>query len=316
MKLLITLPCLNEELTINEVVSEIPKKIKNITTLDILVVNDGSTDNTEKIAKTLGIIVISHKKNLGVGEAFKTSYKYAVENNYDLMVNMDADNQFKDNDINLLIDPIISGKADLVIGSRFMNGKKIPNMSKIKYFGNKLMASLIGGITGTKKTDVSSGFRAYSKEALYNLNLHGSFTYTQETFLEFAVKKLTILEIPVKVTYFKDRKSRVVTNILKYTLNTLFIIIRGFRDFYPLRFFGILAILSLIPGILFSLIFFYNYLIFGQFAGSLYAGFLGAFFIVLTIIFVLIGLVADMLDRIRTNQERILYTLKKNQNNK
>ena len=316
MKLLITIPCLNEELTIKTVIAAIPSKIEGISSIDILVVDDGSSDKTSNNAKELGAIVINHKQNLGVGEAFKTSYKFAVEHNYDLMVNMDGDNQFDSNEITLLVKPILTNKADLVIGSRFLNKNKISNMSNIKFIGNKLMAYLIGKITGTKKTDVSSGYRAYSKEALYNLNLHGSFTYTQETFLEFAVKKLTIVEVPITVTYYSNRKSRVVSTIFNYTVNTLFIILRGFRDFYPLRFFGSLTVLFFLPGAIFSSIFFYNYFSFGQFSGSLYAGFLGAFFIILSIIFSLIGLVADMLDRIRTNQERILYTLKKDKNNK
>ena len=312
MKLLITIPCLNEELTIKNVIEAIPSQLDGISCIDILVVDDGYSDQTSNNAKELGAIVIKHKQNLGVGEAFKTSYKFAVEHDYDLMVNIDGDNQFDSNEIALLVSPILANKADLVIGSRFLNKNKIPNMPKIKFLGNKLMAFLISKITGTNKTDVSSGFRAYSRESLYNLNLHGSFTYTQETFLEFAVKKLAIVEVPITVTYYSNRKSRVVSSIFNYAVNTLFIILRGFRDFYPLRFFGSLAIISFLPGAIFSSIFFYNYLIFGQFSGSLYAGFLGAFFIILSIIFSLIGLVADMLDRIRTNQERILYSLKKN----
>jgi glycosyltransferase involved in cell wall biosynthesis len=314
MNLLISIPCLNEEDTIGEVISLIPERIEDVSNIDVLVINDGSLDRTAEIANELGAVVISHKKNLGVGEAFKSAYNYAVDHNYDLMVNIDGDNQFDPRQISELVNPILKNKADLVIGSRFLENKKIPNQSRIKYIGNKIMALLIGKLIDTKQTDVSSGFRAYSREALYNLNIHGSFTYTQETFIEFSAKNLTIQEIPVKIKYFKKRQSRVVRSLYKYIANTLIIIIRGYRDFFPLRFFGMLSIIFLFPSIVFSSIFFLKFLSTGQFTGNLYAGFLGGFFIFLSLVFGLIGLVADMLDRIRTNQEKILYRLKKQQN--
>lgn len=314
MNLLVSIPCLNEENTISEVISLIPKRIEDISNIHVLVIDDGSTDRTAEIASELGAVVISHKKNLGVGEAFKSAYHYAVDHNYDLMVNIDGDNQFDPRQISELVKPILTNKADLVIGSRFLISKKIPNQSRIKYIGNKVMALLIGRLIDAKQTDVSSGFRAYSREALYNLNIHGSFTYTQETFLEFSAKKLTIYEIPVRIKYFKERKSRVVTSLFKYISNTLIIIIRGYRDFFPLRFFGMLSIIFLLPSLVFISIFFLKFLSTGQFTGNLYAGFLGGFFIFLSLVFGLIGLVADMLDRIRTNQEKILYRLKKQQN--
>jgi len=314
MKLLVAIPCLNEENTIKEVISLIPTSIEKISSIQALVIDDGSSDKTAEISEAFGAIVISHKKNLGVGEAFKSAYTFAVANDYDIMVNIDGDNQFDPRQIADLVRPILENKADLVIGSRFIDNKKIENQSLIKLIGNRLMSSLIGKLIDSKQTDVSSGFRAYSKEALYNLNLHGSFTYTQETFLEFSAKKLTIHEVPVTIKYFKDRNSRVVTSLYKYIGKTLIIIIRGYRDFFPLRFFGTLAIICLIPGIIFSSIFILKFLTTGIFSGNLYAGFLGGFFLFLSLGFGLTGLVADMLDRIRNNQEKILYILKKNQN--
>lgn len=314
MKLLVAIPCLNEENTIREVISLIPTSIEKISSIQALVIDDGSSDKTAEISEAFGAIVISHKKNLGVGEAFKSAYTFAVANDYDIMVNIDGDNQFDPRQIADLVRPILENKADLVIGSRFIDNKKIENQSLIKLIGNRLMSSLIGKLIDSKQTDVSSGFRAYSKEALYNLNLHGSFTYTQETFLEFSAKKLSIHEVPVTIKYFKERNSRVVTSLYKYIGKTLIIIIRGYRDFFPLRFFGTLAIICLIPGIIFSGIFILKFLTTGIFSGNLYAGFLGGFFLFLSLSLGLTGLVADMLDRIRNNQEKILYILKKNQN--
>jgi len=315
MKLLVAIPCLNEENSIAGVISSIPKSIDFISKIDVLVIDDGSHDSTAEISARAGAILIKHNKNKGLGEAFKSGYTYAVDNNYDLMISIDGDGQFKADEIPKLIEPILLEDADLVIGSRFIDNKKIPNQSKAKYFGNKLMTLLVGRLLEVKQTDVSSGFRAYSKEALYNLNLHGAFTYTQETFIESAVKKLKIVEVPVSITYFKDRQSRVFSGVISYSFNTLLIIMRAYRDFFPLRFFGSIALICFIPGLIFTTKFFVNFFTTGQFSGYLFAGLLGAFFMFLFLVFLLIGLVTDMLDRIRTNQERILYRLKK-QNSK
>ncbi len=314
MRLLVTIPCLNEEKTVYKVIKNVPKQIHGVSEVDTLIIDDGSTDNTKKIAIENGAHVISHKKNWGVGEAFKSAYTYAEENNYDLMVNIDGDDQFDASQITEIISPIINNNADLVIGSRFLKNKRIPNQSNLKYYGNRLVAKLISALVGESFKDVSSGFRAYSKEAILNLNLHGSFTYTQETFLEFAVKKLKIVEVPVSIKYFKGRKSRVFKSLFQYAFSALRIILKGFRDYYPMKFFGYLALALSIPGMAFSILFFYKFLTTGQFSGYLFSGFLGGFFIFLSLIIFLVGVVADMLDRIRVNQERILYNAKKNKN--
>jgi glycosyltransferase involved in cell wall biosynthesis len=316
MKLLVTIPCLNEEETIAKVINNIPTEIDGVSNIDVLIINDGSLDKTEEISLGLGASVINHKKNYGVGEAFKSAYSHAERNNYDLMVNIDGDDQFDSKEISKIIIPILQKKADLVIGSRFVNGSKIPNQSNLKYYGNMLVAKLISSMVGENFKDVSTGFRAYSKEAILNLNLHGSFTYTQETFLEFATKKLKILEVPVSIKYFKNRKSRVFKSLNQYAFSALKIILKGFRDYYPMKFFGFSSLIFLIPGIAFSVLFFFKFFTTGQFSGYLFSGFLGGFFIFLSLIIFLIGVVADMLDRIRVNQERILYNIKKNKKEK
>ena len=173
------------------------------------------------------------------------------------------------------------------------------------------MSYLISRLVRQNFHDVSCGFRCYSREALLQLNLHGAFTYTQETFLDFAVKRLTIMEIPITVIYFADRKSRVAGSISKYAVNTAKIIFRGYRDYFPLRFFWGIALAFAIPAMIFATLFFIHYFVSGVFTGYLFAGFLSAFFTIMATVFIVLGIVADMLDRIRSNQERILYRLKK-----
>lgn len=314
MRLLLAIPCLNEEDTICDVVSSVPSFIAGVTQVDIVVVDDGSTDSTIKNAEKAGAKVIAHSRNLGVGKAFQTAVSYAVENQYDLMVNIDGDKQFSPEDIPKLVGPVISKQADMATASRFINAEITPgNMPKVKLLGNKLMSYLISKLVRKKYHDVSCGFRCYSREALLQMNLHGAFTYTQETFLDFAVKRLSIIEIPVEVQYFEGRKSRVAGSIVKYTINTLKIIFRGYRDYFPLRFFCGISLVFAVPAIALAAIFFARYFIYGTFSGYLFAGFSSAFLSVLSIVFLVLGIVTDMLDRIRSNQERILYFLKKNQ---
>lgn len=311
LRLLIAIPCLNEAATIRSLVEDIPRNIDGVASVDILVVDDGSIDDTSSEAKLGGAKVVSHRVNKGVGTAFQTAVNYAVDNMYDLMVNIDGDRQFNPQDIPKLVRPILAFEADMVTASRFIDPKFVPDMPKVKLTGNYMMSFLISSLVGRKYADVSCGFRCYNRESLLKLNLHGAFTYTQETFLEFAAKRVEIKEVPIKVVYYPDRKSRVANSILKYAVNTAKIIFRGYRDYYPLRFFWSLAAVFALPSLLFAVIFFSHYLINGIFTGYLYAGFSSAFLLIIAIVFFVLGIVTDMLDRIRANQERVLYILKK-----
>jgi glycosyltransferase involved in cell wall biosynthesis len=310
-RLLVAIPCLNEEATIADVILHVPRLIDGIGRVDVVVIDDGSVDRSADEARRAGAMVVRHSANRGVGMAFQSAVRLAVANRYDLMVNIDGDRQFNPEDIPKLIAPILEGEADMATASRFLEPARSPKMPRVKLIGNHMMSTLISRLVRHKFADVSCGFRCYSREALLHLNLHGAFTYTQETFLDFAVKNLGIKEIPIDVTYFKDRKSRVAGNIWRYGVNAATIIFRGYRDYFPLRFFVGLATIFAIPGIALASLFFGNYLLTGRFSGYLFAGFGSAFLLVVAMIFVVLGVVTDMLDRIRSNQERILYLLKK-----
>lgn len=311
IRLLIAIPCLNEAATIAGMINDIPKKIDRIDQVDVLVVDDGSIDETGNIAAASGALVIRHFRNLGVGAAFQTAINHAVETGYDLMVNIDGDRQFDPGDIEKLTAPVISGAADMVTASRFVDAAFTPNMPKVKLLGNHMMSFLISQLIGRKYADVSCGFRCYNRECLLEINLKGAFTYTQETFLDFAVKNLEIKEIPIAVTYFSDRKSRVAGSIVKYGINTIKIIFRGYRDYFPLRFFWSLSALFALPAFGLATLFVAHYLLTGMFSGYLFAGFSSAFLFAIATAFFILGIVTDMLDRIRSNQERILYLIKK-----
>lgn len=312
-RLLVAIPCLNEAATISQVVKEVPRTMPGVGCVDVLVVDDGSVDNTSLEAQSAGAKVICHQRNRGVGSAFQSAVNYAVEHGYDFMVNIDGDRQFNPGDIPKLVMPVLAGEADMVTASRFVDSTYTPAMPKVKLVGNHMMSYLISKLVRQKFSDVSCGFRCYSRESLLKLNLHGAFTYTQETFLDFAVKRMEIKEVPIEVVYFAERKSRVAGSIVKYAVNTAKIIFRGYRDYFPLRFFWGIAAIFAIPSALLAFVFFLHYLMTNTFSGYLYAGFSSAFLFFMAVVFFVLGIVTDMLDRIRTNQERILYLLKKQQ---
>lgn len=310
MKLAIFIPALNEEEKIAQTIKSLPQKINGIEKIIKLVVDDGSTDNTSEKAKKAGAEVISHNGNKGVGSAFHTGLNWALEQKADILVNIDADGQFNPDDIEKLITPILGGKADMVASNRFAGGKPA-NMSKIKYWGNKQMNRLVSSLAGQKFEDVSSGFRAYNREAMLNLNLLGKFTYTQEVFLDLSTKGLAIVQIPTEVKYFKERKSRVAGNILRYATRTAWIIFRTIRDYKPLKFFGTLGFIIFMVGLVFDSFLLGHYLTAGKFTPYISVGFVGAYLNTLGLAVMFTGLIADMFDRVRQNQEKILYFQKK-----
>ena len=315
MKLIILIPALNEAASIMTVVKSMPKQIEGVDQIEILVIDDGSKDDTAELVRSAGATVISHPFNQGVGKAFNTGLAAALEMGADVMVNIDADGQFSPEDIPLLIAPIVEGKADFVSGDRFRStdGKLVrPDyMSKIKFWGNQRMSDLVGFVTGKRYDDVSCGFRAYSKEALMRLNLTGKFTYTQESFLDLANKGMGIKTIPVDVTYFPDRKSRVAGSILKYMFQTAKIIFRAYRDYNPLKFFGLLGLIPFIISLITGVFVLIHYFTTGAFSPYIFVAFAAVYLFTLGILLWVVGILADMFVRIRLNQEQLLYAEKK-----
>jgi glycosyltransferase involved in cell wall biosynthesis len=312
MILSILIPALNEEETIGKVIDSLPKKLNSINKINIIVVNDGSTDKTAKIAEEKGAIVIDHKKNRGVGKSFQDGLEKAIVLKSDIMVSIDADGQFDAKEIPKLIQPLIDNEADLVSGSRFIDPKYIPEkMPRIKVWGNRRVAKLISWATGQKFHDVSCGFRAYSKEAMLWMNLFGKFTYTQETFLDLTYKGLIIKEVPVTVQYFEGRKSRVASNVGAYAFKAFNIIFRTVKDYHPLKFFGLSGSFLFIVGLGLDIFVFTHFINNGTFFPYKMFGFLGAFLNAIGIMIIFIGILADLIDRVRVTEEKILYYQKK-----
>lgn len=317
MKLLVAIPCLNEEKNIRRVVSDIlATNISDVAkdaTIEVLVVDDGSTDATVQEAQAAGAVVVSHTGNKGLGIAFQTAMDYAVGCGADIMVNMDGDGQFDPAEIPVLITPIVKKEADVVMGSRFKgNNKKPENMPVIKYWGNKRMSDIISKLCRDKFYDVSCGFRAYSRETILKSNFHGKYTYTQEAFIFYSTQNLKIAEVPISVRYFTDRKSRIAGSIFKYAKKTSGIIISLYSDYFPLRLYGGIAVFFFLLAIGLGIPFFYHFLQTGYFRERLAFGLTSAFCIAISCLSGAIGVILQGTTRMQENQNRILYQLKKN----
>jgi len=294
MRLLVSIPCYNESATLEEVVTSIPKDLDYVDKIDILVVDDGSSDGSSAIAERLNVFLISHRKNYGVGRAFQSAQEWFLSHDYDILVTIDADLQFDPMDIPKLIQPIVDNKFDFVSGSRFFASKPL-NMPNSKYLGNKLVSRLVGLITGRKISDVSCGFRAFNRASINSLQIHSDFTYTQECFLDLSRKKIDICEIPISVKYFLDRESRVAASLFVYGKKVLQILFYTLKDYYPFKLFSILSLVFFIPGVAFASFFVYMFITSGKFSGYLFSGFLGAYFLSISLFLFCFGMLADTL---------------------
>ena len=308
MRLFVAIPALNEEVTVGQIVRGVPRDIPGVARVDIVVVNDGSTDRTAQVAAEAGATVLHHETPRGVGVAFHTALTHVIANRGDLLVTLDADGQFNPADIPALAKPVIEGTADFSTASRFKDPSLIPEMPGTKLWGNRQMSRLVSRLTGGKYYDVSCGMRCYSRRAMLNLNLMGAFTYTQEVFLNLAFKRLRIAEVPIRVRGQREfGKSRVASNLFKYAVNTSRIIFRAYRDYKPMRFFGKIALWLIIPAVALGIFFVGHYLKTGRFSPHLWAGFTSGGLLGLGLISLHMGLMGDMMNRHRVYLEELLF---------
>jgi glycosyltransferase involved in cell wall biosynthesis len=315
MKLIVQIPALNEEQTIAEVIRRIPRHIEGVREIAVVVVNDGSTDRTEELARQAGAQIVRHSQPRGVGAAFRSGIERAAELNADVVVTIDADGQFAPEDIPQVIAPIIQGEADFVTASRFIDKALIPVMPGVKKWGNDFMARWISALVKERFYDVSCGFRAYSRNAYQRLVLLGDFTYTHETFLSLAFARLRIKEVPVKVRGVREHgKSKVASNLFRYGSRTAGIILKTYRDYRPLRFFSSIALALFLIGLGFFAFLVSVKLRTGVLSPHKWSGFAAAAFAGAALAMVLVGIVAEMLERIRVAQDEILFRVRRLEN--
>lgn len=312
MRLIINIPAYNEESVIGKTISGMPRAFRGIDETFIQVVDDGSKDHTADVAREAGAdFVLRHGINRRLGVMFATASENALREGADIMVNIDADGQFDAKEIQSLIDPILENRADMVVGDRFSQSTA-KNIPWIKDFFNRLGASLVGSFLNVKTDDLTCGFRAHSRETLLRLNNPTGFTYTQETIIDAVGKNLRVLWVPVTVTYFADRQSKIVKSVWSFVNNSARIILKAVRDVRPMKFFGIPGLILITFAFAGFAAFFVQY-----FASGLkvtpYLNYLVASSItfIIGIQLLIFAFIADMIKSNRKLTEDMMYQLKK-----
>ncbi|MDQ2750921.1 MAG: glycosyltransferase family 2 protein [Actinomycetota bacterium] len=303
MKLVVQVPCLNEEETLPLVLESIPKTISGIDEIIVLVIDDGSTDRTVEVAKAHGVThFVTHARNRGLGRSFHDGVQRALELGADILVNTDGDNQYPQERIADLVQPIVAGTAEIVIADRQVH--LIEHFSGPKVALQKFGSRIVNLAAGTELPDAASGFRAYSRESLMLLNTITRFSYCMETIIQAGNKKLKIASIPV-VTNPKTRESRLFKSTRQHVFNSASAIIRAYIMYKPYVIFSTLAavcgILGLIPFVRWALL---------QFADNpgshLQSLLLGVVLLIVAFLSVILGIISDL---IRTNRMLIEDTL-------
>ena len=317
MKLVIFSICKDEAETIAELLKRIPKKIRVIDKIETLVISDGSSDRTAEVAKKAGatkVINGLHQKRLAY--RFEEAMDMVLSMGADIAVNIDGDLQFAPEDIPTLLKPILYDGADFVAADRFTDPetglrRKPADMPSGKYWANRMGAWIVGNLSGQKFYDVTCGFRAYTRKAMLAININSTYTYTQESFQILAVKKMHIVAVPIHVKYYPGRKSRVVRSFWQFLFGSALNILRAYRDYAPLRFFGGLGVILVVPGLLLSGFTLFHWATTGGITPYVAIGAIGLYLITMAFIVWALGLVADMLDRMLNNQEKILEATKR-----
>jgi len=311
MKLIINIPAYNEAQTIGKTIKNLPRSFDGIDEVLIQVIDDGSKDDTAKIARDAGAdIVVSHSTNRRLGATFNTAVESALENGVDIMVNIDADGQFDSGEIPSLLKSVLSGQADMTVGDRFKQGSA-DGIPVIKNALNKLGAKIVGVFLNTDIDDLTCGFRAHNRETLLKLNKVIGFTYTQETIIDAIGKNLKITWVPVTVKYFEGRQSRVVKNVWKFVNNSAKIIIKAMRDVRPMKFFGIPGVTIVFASFVTFIIFLALYI--PELQVTPYRNYLLTSIVLLLVgmQFLIFALVADMIKSNRQLTEDMMYQQKK-----
>lgn len=256
MRLIIQIPCLNEEKTLPLVLRDIPKTIQGISSIETVIIDDGSTDKTRDVAKKYGATVLKHNKNKGLGESFKRGLKYALKQNVDILINTDGDNQYPSYQIPKLISTMQKTNADLVIGNR--EPWKVEHFSPLKKVFQFFGSFVVRGLTQSKVEDTVSGFRAYNREAMYHLHITTKFSYVLDSIMQLSKKNLKIVSVKIP-TNKPTRKSRLFTNMFQHMQKSGVNILRLYAIYEPFKIFFISSVLFATPGTLLIMRFLYFY---------------------------------------------------------
>lgn len=307
MKLVIQIPCYNEEKSLPVTLADLPKHINGVDEIEVLIINDGSTDKTVQTAKEHGIKhIVEMPHNCGLAKAFVAGINSSLALGADIIVNTDADNQYCASDIEKLIQPILNSEADIVIGSRPVS--QIEHFSPLKKLLQRLGSCVMRMVSSTSVEDAPSGFRAFSRNAALQLNVFDNYTYTLETIIQARAKGLQLVCVPISVN--PDlRESKLVKNMFDYIRRSVFTMLRMFIIYRPFRFFSILAGLFLFIGMLIGVRFLWYYMG-GNGTGHIQSLILSAILIITGVQVGVIGVLSELLAINRKLLEDIQRRLK------
>lgn len=320
MKLIIQIPCYNEEKTLPQVLSELPKSIPHISSIETLIIDDGSKDNTSGIARKLGVNhILKFKQNRGLARVYKAGIDACLKLGADIIVNTDGDNQYSGSDIPKLVEPIINGTADMVVGIRPI--EDIKEFSWIKKRLQRLGSSVVRLLSRTDIPDATSGFRALSREAALQMNIFSDYTYTLEALIQAGENKLKLEYVPIRVNK-KTRESRLFRSIPNYIAKSIVTLVRVCITYRPLKYFSYSGGIAFLFGVLVGLRFIYFYFT-GYGGGHIQSLILASILLTLGFQLVMFGLLADVVatnrklsediqSRVRNMELRLLSMINKN----
>ena len=302
-KLIIQIPCFNEAEALPATVAALPKSIPGIDEIETLVIDDGSTDGTAEVARRHGVQhIVRHRRNRGLAAAFQSGLDAALAAGADIIVNTDADGQYRGEDIAVLVAPVVAGEADIVIGDRGVGRNE--HFHPVKRQLQRLGSMVVRRLSRTKVTDAVSGFRAISRDAAQRITITTEFSYTTDMLIQSGRKRMAIASVPIR-TNSTERPSRLFKSIPQFIANTMITILRAYATYNPLRTFALMGLLITLVGMI-PILRFLWFWIAGDGAGHVQSLVLGGALLILGTLTVIMSLLADM---IGTNRKLLETTL-------
>jgi glycosyltransferase involved in cell wall biosynthesis len=307
-KLIIQIPCYNEQDTLPATVADLPRDVAGFDRVEFMVIDDGSDDSTVEVARELGIEhIVRLPRHQGLSRAFVAGLDAAVSAGAQVVVNTDADNQYSAADIPRLVEPILEGRAEMVIGERPIGSS--PNFSPMRRVLQRLGSRLVRRVSGTSVPDAPSGFRAMSRSAAMRLNVFNDYSYTLETIIQAGLKGMAIVSVPVQVNA-PLRPSRLFRSSSHYLSRQGSVIVRIFMTYRPFRFFAVPGAISFVTGFVIGLRFLYFYMS-GDGSGHIQSLILAALLMGIGAALVTIGLIADLISVNRKLLEQLEWKVSK-----
>jgi glycosyltransferase involved in cell wall biosynthesis len=308
-KLIIQIPCLNEADTLPATVADLPRTVPGIDVVETLVIDDGSRDGTAEVAASVGVThVIGFRQRKGLAAAFMAGIDASLRHGADFIVNTDADNQYAGRDIPRLLEPLLLGEADIVVGDR--NIRDLAQMSWFRKLLQRLGSWAVRLVSATKVPDTTSGFRAYTREAALRMTIVSDFSYTLESLIQAGKQKMAVTHVAIG-TNPRTRPSRLFDNVLSYIKRSTATLVRIYTMYEPLKVFTYIGSAIFLAGFAISARFLYYYLFTHDSAGKVQSLILSAVLMIVGFQVVLIGLVADVISGTRKLLEDLLYRVRR-----